>query len=190
MEAQISLRDEVTQSNLDPKTSALLVEFAYGNVDKTTFLAELEEVRFALEIGEFKESAHEEDAKFDFYFQNKKAIEKNERLKSVFFKSFHISIPEDFYTQIKAIEGYPDEFYSDELRAHILVEQNYKCGLCQKDISKIHPHLHHINYNKKNCSRENLIFLCPRCHGKTNSQRGFWEDLLVEKKQEIHNEKH
>ena len=33
---------------------------------------------------------------------------------------------------------------------------------------------HHIDYNKKNCSLNNLITLCRSCHMKTNTNRNYW----------------
>lgn len=175
----------MTQSHLDSRVHSLLLDLICGKQAEEEFIAELDVIRFSIEIEEFKEGESDSEAKFDFYFQNKKLIDKNKRLRNTFFKHFNISIPEDFYKKAEEIVGYPDEFYDEELRARIIIEQDSKCGLCQNDISNIHPHLHHIDYNKKNCSQENLIFLCPRCHGKTNSKRDFWEQLLVEKKGDI-----
>jgi hypothetical protein len=52
------------------------------------------------------------------------------------------------------------------------------CGLSQKEqIEEYNRKLsiHHIDYNKKNISKENLVSLCTRCHCKTNYNRSFWE---------------
>jgi len=35
-------------------------------------------------------------------------------------------------------------------------------------------HVHHIDYNKRNCNPENLITLCHSCHAKTNLNREKW----------------
>lgn len=49
--------------------------------------------------------------------------------------------------------------------------QNHNC----KSIKIIQLHVHHIDYNKKNCSESNLITLCVSCHSKTNYNRKYWE---------------
>ena len=38
--------------------------------------------------------------------------------------------------------------------------------------------VHHINYDKKNCSSDNLISLCHSCHLKTNYNRVYWENYF------------
>jgi hypothetical protein len=35
--------------------------------------------------------------------------------------------------------------------------------------------IHHIDYDKKNCSLNNLITLCRGCHAKTNFRRDYWK---------------
>jgi len=35
-------------------------------------------------------------------------------------------------------------------------------------------HVHHIDYDKNNCRKDNLITLCQRCHAKTNFNRDYW----------------
>ncbi|MGA2434390.1 MAG: HNH endonuclease signature motif containing protein [Bryobacteraceae bacterium] len=72
------------------------------------------------------------------------------------------------------------KFYDLELRKKIFVEQQCKCGnfKCENKKTKIIYHLHHIDYNKKNNDRRNLIFLCNKCHSGTNNikNRIFWID--------------
>ena len=52
-------------------------------------------------------------------------------------------------------------------------------GLCeiQKDDKTI-LHLHHIDYNKQNSIKNNLVFLCNSCHSKTNYNREYYSNLL------------
>lgn len=42
-------------------------------------------------------------------------------------------------------------------------------------------HVHHIDYNKKNPNKDNLISLCVSCHMKTNHNREEWEDYFNNK---------
>lgn len=61
------------------------------------------------------------------------------------------------------------------IRKEILQRDNNKCYLC--DITKIKNRnlsVHHIDYNKRNCSKNNLITLCLSCHIKTNFNRDYW----------------
>ena len=37
--------------------------------------------------------------------------------------------------------------------------------------------VHHIDYNKKNCSANNLITLCSSCNGRANTNRDHWQEL-------------
>jgi len=71
-------------------------------------------------------------------------------------------------------------FYDKDFRFKILSEQNFKCGNikcgCKNTEKKFH--LHHIDYDKKNDNRENLIFLCHSCHSKTVNVRD--RNLIIE----------
>lgn len=58
-------------------------------------------------------------------------------------------------------------FYDKNYRIEILKDQNFKCGKCSISNKESLFHLHHIDYNKKNDKRNNLIFLCHSCHAKT-----------------------
>ena len=40
--------------------------------------------------------------------------------------------------------------------------------------------LHHIDFNKKNDKRSNLVFLCNSCHAKTNWHREYYLKFLRE----------
>jgi hypothetical protein len=39
-------------------------------------------------------------------------------------------------------------------------------------------HIHHIDYDKKNCNPDNLIALCHSCHMQTNHHREFWKNYF------------
>ena len=60
--------------------------------------------------------------------------------------------------------------WTDTLKRSIRERDNYICQVC----SKYGWVIHHIDYNKKNCSPENLICLCKSCHAKTNHNRNKW----------------
>jgi len=51
------------------------------------------------------------------------------------------------------------------------------CGITEIKYIKIFKeklHIHHIDYNKFNNNKKNLITLCNSCHTKTNSNRDYW----------------
>lgn len=74
---------------------------------------------------------------------------------------------------------YTEKHYDLEVRQKIFKEQNCLCGLCRNDFDRLY--FHHIDYDKYNDERENKIFLCGSCHGKTTfGDRDYWEDELTE----------
>jgi mannose-6-phosphate isomerase-like protein (cupin superfamily)/5-methylcytosine-specific restriction endonuclease McrA len=58
---------------------------------------------------------------------------------------------------------------------------NYECQLCgrQEKEAQASHHIHHIDYNKKNLNKENLITLCRECHNMTHNGRTFWEIIFA-----------
>lgn len=81
-------------------------------------------------------------------------------------------------------EPYDVKFKDKIYRRAIFNEQNSKCAICNKELIKRDKALHHIDYVKGNSSRDNLIYLCSSCHGKTNirsnEKRKEWAMLLKE----------
>lgn len=74
--------------------------------------------------------------------------------------------------------------WTKELKEQIRKRDNYLCKICHKhqindlkQFKKKFP-IHHIDYNKKNCSEDNLITLCKSCHHKTNKNRNYWRTYL------------
>lgn len=53
------------------------------------------------------------------------------------------------------------------------------CGIPEIETCK-RLDIHHVDYNKKNCSEDNLISLCVPCHRKTNYNREMWKDYLMQ----------
>lgn len=60
-----------------------------------------------------------------------------------------------------SFEPYAPEF-NKKLRHKIIIRDDSKCALCGKE-NKLH--VHHIDFDKKNCEIKNLITLCVSCHG-------------------------
>lgn len=75
----------------------------------------------------------------------------------------------------KSSESYPTTF-NQELKHYIRSRDNFTCRSCgvpQVECTRL-MHVHHIDYNKKNISENNLITLCVACHMKTNVNRNVW----------------
>jgi hypothetical protein len=67
-----------------------------------------------------------------------------------------------------------------QLKEEIRKRDSYKCRKCnksskknKKESRKLLP-VHHINYNKQDCRKENLLTLCSSCHTKSNTNRDYW----------------
>ena len=81
---------------------------------------------------------------------------------------------------------YGSDFIED-LRSEIRKRDNYTCQNCNmtEEESLIVwgevLHVHHIDYNKKNNQKCNLISLCISCHMKTNFNRKYWKSIFQEK---------
>jgi hypothetical protein len=178
-EAEIVLLDKKTKNEIQAIES--LTDFITSIKTDEEFIESIEVIRFAKTIDDFLIENKSENQNFEFYAQHKKEIDNQKSKALVFQKKFSIINLPTFKLEFKKKEWYLPAFYDDKLRMNIISAQRYRCALCDTDISGISPHLHHINYNKMNCSRENLVFICARCHGKTNSNREFWKKLLIEK---------
>jgi hypothetical protein len=64
--------------------------------------------------------------------------------------------------------------WTNTLKRSIRERDNYTCQLCGKLQGDTAFHVHHIDYDKKNCNPINLITLCKSCHTKTNFKREYW----------------
>ena len=83
------------------------------------------------------------------------------------------------------IDGRNSEKYSPEftqsLREQIRKRDDYKCqhcGMTQEEHFTIYGRdieVHHIDYNKQNCKKKNLITLCKQCNIRANYNRKYWE---------------
>tara|TARA_Y100000310_G_scaffold260707_2_gene269787 strand:- start:4960 stop:5724 length:765 start_codon:yes stop_codon:yes gene_type:complete len=75
----------------------------------------------------------------------------------------------------KSFEPYPSEF-NRKLKNRVRKRDNYvcqECGYTQEQLRYNLP-VHHIDYDKKNNSLNNLISLCRSCHAQTNFSREDW----------------
>jgi hypothetical protein len=67
------------------------------------------------------------------------------------------------------------EDFNKSLKNEIRKRDDYTCQICLiKDVFSNFP-IHHIDYNKMNNSKDNLITICNYCHGKTNKSRNVWK---------------
>ena len=71
--------------------------------------------------------------------------------------------------------------WTKRLRNEIKQRDDYHCQLCDCNDNL---HIHHINYNKKDCSPINLITLCKCCHMKTNFDRDYWQ-MMFERRMRV-----
>ena len=70
-------------------------------------------------------------------------------------------------------EIWSDEEYKQSIRDRDK-NQCRKCGITRHISYKVYEqslHIHHIDYDKKNCKPDNLITLCISCNTKANSNR-------------------
>lgn len=88
----------------------------------------------------------------------------------------------------RSFEPYAKE-WTEKLREEIRTRDGRVCSLCGKtekqELIDLNQRLsvHHIDYDKKNCSPENLKTLCSSCNAKVNFQRGFWVGYFMGSKQ-------
>ncbi|MEK6878025.1 MAG: hypothetical protein AABY22_00375 [Nanoarchaeota archaeon] len=72
---------------------------------------------------------------------------------------------------------YPPEF-NKYLKEEIRKRDNFTCQLCFGEQNKTRLDVHHIDYNKNNNRKSNLISLCHVCHVNTNWNRKYWERVI------------
>ena len=69
--------------------------------------------------------------------------------------------------------------FSRPLKRAVKKRDCYCCRICgEREAGNIKHHVHHINYDKGDHKKENLMLLCNACHSKTNFNRAQWESYL------------
>jgi len=81
-----------------------------------------------------------------------------------------------------SFEPYGSEF-NKALKKKIRQRDNYGCQECNYSEEQLGYRLtcHHIDYDKRNNKKNNLISLCKNCHGQTNFKRNDWINYFKEK---------
>lgn len=76
--------------------------------------------------------------------------------------------------------------FNKRLKEQIRKRDGYRCQECFRHQDELFTknkngkivnqklHVHHIDYDKKNCNQSNLISLCRNCHTQTNFDREDW----------------
>lgn len=84
---------------------------------------------------------------------------------------------------------YPIQF-NDKLKLEIRTRDNFQCQNCsmtEEEHIIVYGqvlHVHHIDYDKKNCKEINLISTCNPCNTRANFNRTYWQEFY-RSKQEI-----
>lgn len=81
-----------------------------------------------------------------------------------------------------SFEPYSVDF-NEKLRERIRARDGYRCQECFRHQSELGRGLdvHHIDFNKKNSSPDNLIALCASCHNQTKYGREAWTKYYQER---------
>ena len=81
-----------------------------------------------------------------------------------------------------SFEPYGVEF-NKKLRKEIRIRDNYTCQKCNitEKYTRCALSVHHIDYNKKNNKKSNLISLCKGCNSKVNFNRQYWTNYFKNK---------
>jgi hypothetical protein len=70
--------------------------------------------------------------------------------------------------------------FTPALKKEIIERDNYKCQYCEitqeEHFEKYNRDIliHHIDYNKDNCDKINLMALCSKCNSMVNYNRDYW----------------
>lgn len=107
------------------------------------------------------------------YWLGKSHYEETKKKISMSFQG----VTEEQWKGFMSNKGYNLLEFNNNLKTMIRERDNFRCKLCNK-LSNKKLCVHHIDYNKKNNKKDNLISLCNSCHSKTNKNRKYWEEKL------------
>ncbi len=77
--------------------------------------------------------------------------------------------------------------FSNKLKESIRKRDNYECqncGMTEEEHLVVLGRVltvHHIDYDKQNCSKDNLITTCLSCNARANFNRDYWIEVYQEK---------
>jgi len=66
--------------------------------------------------------------------------------------------------------------FTNQLKREIRDRDHHECQLCHtiEEVLNRLLDVHHIDYDKENCKKENLISLCRKCNVKVNNNRDYY----------------
>lgn len=82
---------------------------------------------------------------------------------------------------------YNQTIFNNTLKESIRKRDNFTCQNCgmteEEHLIVIGRNLdvHHIDYNKQNCKKDNLISLCQSCNIRANYNRDYWQKFYQKK---------
>lgn len=80
---------------------------------------------------------------------------------------------------IHGYDGSPYHWkFRDKLKEKIRERDGHICRVCHDRENGVKLSIHHIDYNKLNSDKNNLISLCVGCHAKTNRRRKYWQSYF------------
>jgi DNA-directed RNA polymerase subunit RPC12/RpoP len=77
--------------------------------------------------------------------------------------------------------------FTVKLKEQIRKRDDYQCQNCSMTeeehltVRGQNLHVHHIDYNKDNCSEDNLITVCFWCNIRANANRDYWKNIYKDK---------
>lgn len=77
---------------------------------------------------------------------------------------------------------YPDEF-NRYLKQEIRSRDNHECQCCGENVHRSkRGHVHHIDGNKQNCDKSNLVLVCATCHNAIHGRNNITSIKIEEYK--------
>ena len=105
------------------------------------------------------------------------------KCRNEYYSKYYVGEDSSQWCGGKSFEDYDIKF-NNKLKNEIRVRDNYTCCICGLVSIKPALDIHHIDYNKKNSKKENLISLCHSCHAKIqngNEERRTYLENIVKR---------